>query len=150
MVYFFFDHFIWLSRVGFLDPKLEELFTFISASGEALGYVFAILGDLLVVSSTVELEKSIVAKYRTLKGSQKKNDTPEETVEAEFAKLKAQLAAARLRRLNSILSIAANSGDLVIALSDILPGSHFGHAVALTLGGLTSAWVGAYKNWPAN
>ncbi|KAJ6347640.1 hypothetical protein OIU76_004172 [Salix suchowensis] len=53
MVYFFFDHFLWLSRIGTLDAKLAGRMSFISAFGESFGYVFFIIADLIMIKEGV-------------------------------------------------------------------------------------------------
>ncbi|KAG6536561.1 hypothetical protein ZIOFF_001619 [Zingiber officinale] len=49
MVYFFFDHFLWLSRVGVLDAGLARRMSYVSAFGEALGYVFFVAMDAIMI-----------------------------------------------------------------------------------------------------
>lgn len=49
MVYFFFDHLLWLSRIGVLDAKLARRMSFVSAFGESFGYVFFIALDLIAI-----------------------------------------------------------------------------------------------------
>eukprot|EP00898_Chlorokybus_atmophyticus_P007561 jgi/Chlat1/7806/Chrsp66S07260 len=153
MVYWFFDHFIWLSRVGFLHPHLESRFEFISAFGEALGYVFGIAADLIVLQENAAREQLLLRELHTARAALAKDIVP---YGADMSKHKASqqeqllqsLSALRTQRLMTILTILANLGDLVIALNDIYPGTKLGHALTLTVGGFTSAWCGAYKNWP--
>eukprot|EP00897_Mesotaenium_endlicherianum_P003508 jgi/Mesen1/3185/ME000184S02250 len=49
MIYFLFDHMTWMSRAGLLDAHHAAKFSFISASGEAVGYVFFITADLIQI-----------------------------------------------------------------------------------------------------
>ncbi|KAL0317651.1 UNVERIFIED_CONTAM: Peroxisomal membrane protein 11B [Sesamum angustifolium] len=60
MVYFFFDHFLWLSRIGVLDAKLARRMSFISAFGESFGYIFFMVSDIILIQEGIEAERRIV------------------------------------------------------------------------------------------
>ncbi|KAG6424124.1 hypothetical protein SASPL_114537 [Salvia splendens] len=59
MVYFFFDHFLWLSRIGVLDARLARRMSFVSAFGESFGYVFFIIADLIMIRDGIREERRI-------------------------------------------------------------------------------------------
>ncbi|KAG6532271.1 hypothetical protein ZIOFF_006111 [Zingiber officinale] len=61
MVYFFFDHFLWLSRVGVLDAGLARRMSYVSAFGEALGYVFFVAMDAIMIKKGLA-EEATAAK----------------------------------------------------------------------------------------
>lgn len=126
MVYFFFDHFLWLSRIGVMDAHLARRMSYISAFGEALGYVFFIIMDFIMI------EKGLVEQRK---------------LEAE--KDKEQVRKIRADRVMRLMAVAANIADLVIALADIEPNPFCNHAVTLGISGLVSAWAGWYRNWPS-
>ncbi|KAJ0962015.1 hypothetical protein J5N97_029843 [Dioscorea zingiberensis] len=128
MVYFFFDHLLWVSRIGLLDAGLARRMSFISAFGEALGYVFFIVSDLILIKQGVKEEK----RLRSM-----------EVVNSEKAiKIRAD-------RVMRFMAIAANLADFVIAIADIEPNPFCNHAVTLGISGLVSAWAGWYRNWPS-
>ncbi|XP_020590228.1 peroxisomal membrane protein 11-4 [Phalaenopsis equestris] len=133
MVYFFFDHFLWLARAGVLDPSLAPRFSFVSAFGESVGYVFFILLDLIAI------RKGLVEHGRLI--SQKAGRDETERKEKEKA--------IRVDRVMRLMGIAANIADLIIAMADIEPNRFCNHAVTLGISGLVSAWSGWYRNWPA-
>lgn len=56
MVYWFFDHFLWLSKVGVLDAKLADRMSYISSFGEGFSYIFFITADLIVIRRGVRAE----------------------------------------------------------------------------------------------
>ncbi|KAJ6712250.1 PEROXISOMAL BIOGENESIS FACTOR 11 [Salix purpurea] len=60
MVYFFFDHFLWLSRIGTLDAKLARRMSFISAFGESFGYIFFIIADFIIMKEGLETERRLL------------------------------------------------------------------------------------------
>lgn len=132
MVYFFFDHFLWLSRIGALDAKLAGRMSFISAFGESFGYIFFIISDFIVLREGVEAEKKLV--------SSSKGETEDEKQSIE--KIKAD-------RVMRLMAVAANVADLIIGLADIEPNPFCNHAVTLGISGLVSAWAGWYRNWPS-
>ncbi|KAL0913044.1 hypothetical protein M5K25_016475 [Dendrobium thyrsiflorum] len=131
MVYFFFDHFLWLARAGVLDPSLATRFSFVSAFGESFGYVFFILLDLIAI------RKGLFEQTRLI--SQK-------TDQEEAEKKEKAIRADRVMRL---MGIAANLADLIIAIADIEPNPFCNHTITLGISGLVSAWAGWYRNWPA-
>ncbi|PKA46472.1 Peroxisomal membrane protein 11-4 [Apostasia shenzhenica] len=132
MVYFFFDHFLWLARAGVLNPALAPRFSFVSAFGESFGYVFFIVLDLIAIR----------------KGLIEQRKTTTETEEEEKKKKKNRIAI-RAERIMRLMAIAANVADLIIAVADIQPNAFCSHAVTLGISGLVSAWAGWYRNWPA-
>ncbi|GAV79127.1 PEX11 domain-containing protein [Cephalotus follicularis] len=131
MVYFFFDHFLWLSRIGFLDSKLARKMSFISAFGESFGYVFFIVSDLIVMREGLEAERKLL-------GSKESSKHAHESIK--------KIRADRVMRL---MAIAANVADLTIAVADIEPNPFCNHGVTLGISGLVSAWAGWYRNWPS-
>lgn len=133
MVYFFFDHFLWLSRVGVLDAKLARRMSFISAFGESFGYIFFIVTDFILIKEGIKKEREIVAKLGDeVKGVEEK-----------------MINKIRVDRVMRLMAVAANLADLVIAIADIEPNPFCNHAVTLGISGLVSAWAGWYRNWPS-
>ncbi|KAL5215012.1 hypothetical protein ABZP36_004164 [Zizania latifolia] len=130
MVYFFFDHFTWLSRVGVLDAWLTRRMSFISAFGESVGYVFFITMDLIMIRRGIRQERKLLREG----GGKEK--------EKEVKKI-------RMDRVMRLMATAANVADLVIAIADIEPNPFCNHAVTLGISGLVSAWAGWYRNWPS-
>lgn len=129
MVYFFFDHFLWLSRIGVLDAKLARRMSFISAFGESFGYIFFIISDFIIIQEGVKAE-------RMIKGGESKD-------------AKENIKKIRGERVMRLMAVAANLADLIIALADIEPNPFCNHAVTLGISGLVSAWAGWYRNWPS-
>ncbi|KAL5215510.1 hypothetical protein ABZP36_006911 [Zizania latifolia] len=129
MVYFFFDHFTWLSRVGVLDAWLAPRVSFISAFGESVGYVFFITMDLIMIRRGIRQERKLLSE----EGDGK---------EKEVKKI-------RMDRVMRLMATAANVADLVIGIADIEPNPFCNHAVTLGISGLVSAWAGWYRNWPS-
>lgn len=130
MVYFFFDHFLWLSRIGVLDANLARKMSFISAFGEAFGYVFFIISDFIMIREGIQREK-----YYT-KDEKENNNNSGNVI--------------RVDRVMRLMAVAANVADLIIALADIEPNPLCNHAVTLGISGLVSAWAGWYRNWPSS
>ncbi|THG10431.1 peroxisomal membrane protein 11-4 [Camellia sinensis] len=128
MVYFFFDHFLWLSRIGVLDAKLAIKMSFISAFGEAFGYIFFIVSDFIAIREGLEAERKLIG---------------------EKEKSKESVGKIRGERVMRLMAVAANVADLVIAIADVEPNPFCGHAVTLGISGLVSAWAGWYRNWPS-
>ncbi|KAK6155876.1 hypothetical protein DH2020_010124 [Rehmannia glutinosa] len=131
MVYFFFDHFLWLSRIGVLDAKLARRMSFISAFGESIGYIFFIMSDYLIIRDGIRRERRIVES-----GNESKD-----AIE-DIKKIRGD-------RIMRLMGVAANLADLIIALADIEPNPFCNHAVTLGISGLVSAWAGWYRNWPS-
>lgn len=125
MVYFFFDHFLWLSRIGVLDARLARRMSFVSAFGEAFGYVFFIISDLIMIRDGIREE-------RRISGGD----------ESSVRRIRAE-------RVMRLMGVAANLADLVIALADTEPNPFCNHAITLGISGLVSAWAGWYRNWPS-
>ncbi|XP_042379106.1 peroxisomal membrane protein 11-4-like [Zingiber officinale] len=123
MVYFFFDHFLWLSRVGVLDAGLARRMSYVSAFGEALGYVFFVAMDAIMIKKGLA-EEATAAK------------------EEEVRRIRGD-------RMMRLMAVAANLADFVIAVADIEPNPFCNHAVTLGISGLVSAWAGWYRNWPS-
>jgi Peroxisomal biogenesis factor 11 (PEX11) len=128
MVYFFFDHFLWVSRIGLLDASLARRMSFISAFGESVGYVFFIIMDYIMIKKGLEQERKLDKKT------------------AEGKKEMQRIRADRIMRL---MAVAANVADLIIGLADIEPNPFCNHPVTLGISGLVSAWAGWYRNWPS-
>ncbi|KZV21025.1 peroxisomal membrane protein 11B [Dorcoceras hygrometricum] len=139
MVYFFFDHFLWLSRIGFLDAKLARRMSFLSAFGEALGYIFFIVSDFVLIRNGIREERRIVGSG---KGELEKENNNIKKENNNIKKI-------RVDRVLRLMAMAANLADLVIAVADIEPNPFCNHAVTLGISGLVSAWAGWYRNWPS-
>ncbi|KAK4431654.1 Peroxisomal membrane protein 11B [Sesamum alatum] len=131
MVYFFFDHFLWLSRIGVLDAKLARRMSFISAFGESFGYIFFMVSDIILIQEGIKAERRIA----------KSGDESEDSKE--------KIKNIRADRVMRLMAVAANLADLIIALADIEPNPFCCHAVTLGISGLVSAWAGWYRNWPS-
>ncbi|XAR71815.1 hypothetical protein NMG60_11018247 [Bertholletia excelsa] len=132
MVYFFFDHFLWLARIGFLDTSLARRMSFVSAFGESFGYVFFIVLDFIAMWEGMTAQRKIAA-----------------TAAEDEKEAKDKVAKIRADRVMRLMAVAANVADLIIALADIEPNPFCNHAVTLGISGLVSAWAGWYRNWPS-
>ncbi|KAM0834489.1 hypothetical protein ACQ4PT_063572 [Festuca glaucescens] len=130
MVYFFFDHFTWLARVGVLEPWIARRASFVSAFGETVGYVFFIIMDVIMIRRGIKQERKLLMETET------------KEKEGEVRKI-------RMDRVMRLMGTAANLADLVIAIADIEPNPFCNHAVTLGISGLVSAWAGWYRNWPS-
>ncbi|XP_010547823.1 PREDICTED: peroxisomal membrane protein 11B [Tarenaya hassleriana] len=130
MVYFFFDHFLWLSRIGILDSSLSKKMSFISAFGESFGYVFFIFIDCIVIRQRLQSAKKLPPSDKTLSEQEKASEIKGDIV-------------------MRLMGISANIADLIIALAEIEPNPFCCHAVTLGISGLVSAWAGWYRNWPS-
>ncbi|KAL4575961.1 hypothetical protein LXL04_012049 [Taraxacum kok-saghyz] len=131
MVYLFFDHFLWLSRIGVLNANLARRMSFISAFGESVGYVFFCVIEFIMIKQGIEEERRI--RRGLLSDSMEKGD--------EIKKIKVD-------RVMRLMAVSANLADLIIALADIEPNPFCNHAITLGISGLVSAWAGWYRNWP--
>lgn len=129
MVYFFFDHFTWLSRAGVLDPWIARRSSYLSAFGECVGYVFFIVMELIMIRRGIRLER------RLLREGGKES-------EKEVRRI-------RMDRVMRLMATAANVADLVIAIAEVEPNPFCNHAVTLGISGLVSAWAGWYRLWPS-
>ncbi|KAM7274049.1 hypothetical protein ACFE04_028713 [Oxalis oulophora] len=129
MVYFFFDHFLWLSRIGTLDPKIARSMSFVSAFGESFGYVFYVISDIIMIKQGIKAEREAL-------------NVSDEKSESLVRKI-------RDERIMRLMGISANVADLIIAIADIEPNPFCNHAVTLGISGLVSAWAGWYRNWPS-
>ncbi|XP_021823437.1 peroxisomal membrane protein 11B [Prunus avium] len=133
MVYFFFDHFLWLSRIGTLNPNLARKMSFISAFGESFGYVFFIISDFIALKEGLEAERKL--------GALEDNKFRDKKIES--------LRKIRSDRVMRLMAVAANVADLFIGVADIEPNPFCNHTVTLGISGLVSAWAGWYRNWPS-
>ncbi|XP_008234408.1 PREDICTED: peroxisomal membrane protein 11B [Prunus mume] len=133
MVYFFFDHFLWLSRIGTLNPNLARKMSFISAFGESFGYIFFIISDFIALKEGLEAERKL--------GALEDNKSRDKKIES--------LRKIRSDRVMRLMAVAANVADLFIAVADIEPNPFCNHTVTLGISGLVSAWAGWYRNWPS-
>jgi hypothetical protein len=129
MVYFFFDHFTWLSRAGVIDARIARRSAFISAFGESIGYVFFIVKDLIMIRRGVRRER------RLLREGAKDSDK--------------EVRRIRMDRVMRLMGTAANAADLIIGIAAVEPNPFCNHAVTLGISGLVSAWAGWYRNWPS-
>lgn len=145
MVYWFFDHFLWLARVGALDNQYARRLSYISAFGEGFGYIFFMTADLILIRRGLEAE----GKYeRQLLQLLKVENQETERISVQVKNIKAAISAIRMQRIMSVMSIIANLSDLFIALADVDPNPFVSHTVTLGISGLASAWAGWYRNWP--
>ncbi|CAH2065057.1 unnamed protein product [Thlaspi arvense] len=133
MVYFFFDHFLWLSRIGTLDPKIAKRMSFISAFGESFGYVFFIVIDCIFIRQRLKSLKTL--RYSI-------DDKPKEETGEKIKEIQGDI-------VMRLMGISANIADLIIALAEIEPNPFCNHTVTLGISGLVSAWAGWYRNWPS-
>ncbi|KAH0922338.1 hypothetical protein HID58_022356 [Brassica napus] len=124
MVYFFFDHFLWLSRIGTLDPKIAKKMSFISAFGESFGYVFFIIIDCIFIRQRLRSLKRLRTNYE-----------PKEEVSGKVSEIQGDI-------VMRLMGISANVADLIIALAEIQPNPFCNHTVTLGISGLVSAWAG--------
>ncbi|CAI9092038.1 OLC1v1027177C1 [Oldenlandia corymbosa var. corymbosa] len=147
MVYFFFDHFLWVSRIGVLDAKFARRMSFISAFGESFGYVFFIVSDFILIREGIKAQRKLVLMKDNKKGSE--DEEEEENPEMDVEVVKEKLKNIRVDRVMRLMAVAANVADLIIALADIEPNPFCCHAVSLGISGLVSAWAGWYRNWPS-
>ncbi|KAH0686178.1 hypothetical protein KY289_016942 [Solanum tuberosum] len=131
MVYFFFDHFLWLARIGVIDPKYAKRMSFISAFGESVGYVFFVISDFILITRGLKAERRLLIEEKDSKET-----------EGEIKKI-------RMDRIMRLMGVAANIADLIIAIADIEPNPFCNHTVTLGISGLVSAWAGWYRNWPS-
>lgn len=132
MVYFFFDHFLWLSRIGTIDASLAKKMSFISAFGESVGYVFFIVADFILLREGLRAEREMMRKEKL----------SAEDKEKEIKKIRGD-------RVMRLMAVAANVADLIIAVAEIEPNPFCNHTVSLGISGLVSAWAGWYRNWPS-
>lgn len=134
MVYFFFDHFLWLSRIGTLDASLARRMSFISAFGESFGYIFFMIMDFIMLKKELDEERRLACKLKE---------------DEQKGKEVGRIRKIRGDRIMRLMGVAANFADLIIALADIEPNPFCNHAVTLGISGLVSAWAGWYRNWPS-
>lgn len=135
MVYFSFDHLLWLSRIGTLDARLAKRMSFVSAFGESFGYVFFIIADLIIMRQGLREERRLMIKDQN-------NDDDLKEVNEEVRKI-------RVDRVMRLMGVAANVADLIIGIAEIEPNPFCNHALTLGISGLVSAWAGWYRNWPS-
>uniref|UniRef100_A0A0C9RH23 TSA: Wollemia nobilis Ref_Wollemi_Transcript_23223_880 transcribed RNA sequence n=1 Tax=Wollemia nobilis TaxID=56998 RepID=A0A0C9RH23_9CONI len=140
MVYFFFDHLLWLSRIGVLDTHLATKMSFISAFGESFGYIFFIIADLINFREGIRLEKELKREIEEM------SCVSESAVVEEKRKKIGQI---RGQRMMQFMAISANVADLFIAIADVEPNPFCNHTLTLGVSGLVSAWAGWYRNWPS-
>lgn len=142
MVYWLFDHFTWLSKVGVLDAEVATRAAYISAFGESVGYIFFITADVITIKRGMAAEAAW--KHQLAKLEAKSDSASLQ----EIRSLTAQISAIRMQRVMSVMSIIAKTSDLFIALAVVDPNPFVSHTVTLGLSGLASAWAGWYQLWP--
>lgn len=143
MVYFFFDHFLWLARIGVLDGKLAKTMSFISAFGESFGYIFFIIIDFILIRKGFKEQQKISAS------SKEQGENQEEKESRIVGKESDEMKKIKVDRVMRLMAVAANVADLIIAMAEIEPNPFCNHAVTLGISGLVSAWAGWYRNWPS-
>lgn len=137
MVYWFFDHFTWLSKMGVLDADVAQRTMYISAFGESVWYIFFITMDVILIKRGMKTEMALKQELEKVAVDSK-----------EMKVLKARIAAIKVQRVMSVMSIVAKTSDLFIALAVVDPNPFVSHTVTLGLSGLASAWAGWYLAWP--
>ncbi|XP_028786834.1 peroxisomal membrane protein 11-4-like [Neltuma alba] len=142
MIYFFFDHFTWLARIGTINSDLAKKASFISAFGEAVGYLFFLIADFLLIKEGIKKERKIRRSRREISKEEDEDEEQEKRDKDEVKKI-------RVDRVMRLMAVAANIADLIIALAEIEPNPFCNHAVTLGISGLVSAWAGWYRNWPS-
>lgn len=149
MVYWFFDHFLWLSRVGVLDGHLARRFSYISAFGEGFGYIFFMASDMILIKRGLNAEAKCRVHLAELLQDHNRDVLMNGFPTADQIKsTKAEISAIRLQRIMLVMAIIANLSDLFIALADVDPNPFVSHTITLGISGLASAWAGWYRNWP--
>ncbi|GBG85951.1 hypothetical protein CBR_g40763 [Chara braunii] len=143
MIYFFFDHITFFSRVGFLNPALAPRSCFYSAFGEGFGYIFAMMADSIFISRGLSEERRVRDKIRQLE-----REDPGNPSSTEMHKARARISQLRMDRVMRLCSIAACAADLIIAINDVEPNPFVSHPLTLGVSGLVSAWAGWYRLWP--
>ncbi|KAL4178740.1 hypothetical protein AMTRI_Chr13g83730 [Amborella trichopoda] len=131
MVYFFFDHMLLFAKAGALGRRFIAPSGYVSAFGEAFGYVFFIILDLIAIREGILAEREI------------------KLVECDEIEKEERLKKIRGDRIVRLMAISANVADFVIAMADIEPNPFCNHTVTLGISGLVSAWSGWYRNWPS-
>ncbi|KAG5134701.1 hypothetical protein JHK82_025889 [Glycine max] len=121
MVYFFFDHFLWLARIGTIDASLAKKMSFISAFGESVGYVFFIIADFIMLKEGIKAQREL-------------SSSKEEEIKIGIQKIRSD-------RIMRLMAVAANVADLFIAIAEIEPNPFCNHTVTLGISGLVSAWA---------
>ncbi|EPS60156.1 peroxisomal biogenesis factor 11 family protein, partial [Genlisea aurea] len=125
MAYYFFDHVLWLARIGVLDGKRAASASFVSAFGEAIWYVCNLIADAKAIAAGIRAEREIGASEK-----------------------KGEIEKIRAGRTMRLMGMAADSADFVIAAAEIHPNPFCNHVITLGISGLISAWAGWYRNWP--
>ena len=152
MVYWLFDHFTWLSKVGVLDAKVATRTAYISAFGESVGYIFFITIDVILIKRGMAAEVALKRQLAKLEAesevSYRTALTEDSAALKEIRRLKAELSAIKMQRVMHVMSIIAKTSDLFIALAVVDPNPFVSHTVTLGLSGLASAWSGWYQLWP--
>ncbi|KAK3001358.1 hypothetical protein RJ639_021137 [Escallonia herrerae] len=113
MVYFFFDHFLWLSRIGVLDAHLARKMSFISAFGESFDYIFFVISEFIIIGEGIKEEHKL--RHST--------ENPKDVTES--------IGKIRVDRVMRLMAVAAN---LIIGVADIEPNPFCNHAVTLGIG----------------
>ena len=152
MVYWLFDHFTWLSKVGVLDAELSARTMYISAFGESVAYIFFITADVIMIKRGMAMEVALKKQLAKLEAesevSYRTALTEDSAALKEIRSMKAKISAVKMQRVMSVMSIIAKTSDLFIALNVVEPNPFVSHAVTLGLSGLASAWAGWYQLWP--
>lgn len=152
MVYWFFDHFTWLSKVGVLDAHLASRTMYISAFGESVSYIFFITMDVILIKRGMAMEAALKRQLVTLEAESEisyRMALMEDTAALkEIRSLKGRISAVKIQRVMSVMSVVARTSDLFIALAVVDPNPFVSHSVTLGLSGLASAWAGWYQQWP--
>nr|PNR57495.1 hypothetical protein PHYPA_004489 [Physcomitrium patens] len=149
MVYWLFDHFTWLSKVGVLNAGLAAKTIYISSFGESVGYIFFITIDVILIKRGMQAEAVYKKQLTKLEASEDPTLMTEESATlVQVQSLKAKISGIKMQRVMSTMSIIARTSDLIIALSVIDPNPFVSHTITLGLSGLASAWAGWHQQWP--
>ncbi|KAG0590940.1 hypothetical protein M758_1G132400 [Ceratodon purpureus] len=150
MVYWLFDHFTWLSKVGVLNSSVSDTTMYISAFGESVAYIFFITIDVILIKRGMNAEVGLKKQLAKLEAGSEHGEEEDSTNAEQVKILKSKIAAIKMQRVMSVMSIVARTSDLFIALSVVDPNPFVSHTVTLCLSGLASAWAGWYQQWPAS
>jgi predicted tellurium resistance membrane protein TerC len=131
------------AKAGLIDKKHCHRLTKISAWTECIGYFGSVSLSLLAISASVPREAELLKELRE-QGTLKFDGWNEDDVRLK------ELKQLRVKRFMNTLALIQDAADALLALDDILERkSVLKNPVLLSLAGLLSALISAYKNWPA-
>lgn len=132
-------------KAGVLPARLGPRLSRFSAGGELLGYVASIILTVLRLHNLLEREVALIAELRRRRQARAEGDTDDKD-EALITEIK-QL---RARRALRTLGLAQDFADGLLALADLRGDDRgvFSSKTILSIAGLVSGCISAYKNWP--